>query len=192
MKNLALLFLLGIAPVAHAQSERGMYFGAGLGSFDYDEGSDGISDSAYAYHLFGGYKFSDNFAVEVGLGGTGDLEESFMDTVPGIGPITLDVDADASIYSLSLLGMLPFDRLSLFAGVGYFNAGFEGDVNVVGFGNAGSFDGGHDHGTLANIGIQHDFGLDLRSFSIRGQYDWYDFPDDIDASGFSLSMLYRF
>jgi Outer membrane protein beta-barrel domain len=191
MKNFALLLLLGIAPLAHAQSERGMYFGAGLGSFDYDEGSDGISDSNYAYHLFGGYKFSDNFAIELGLGGTGDLEESFTDTVPGIGTVTLEVDAHASIYSLVLLGMLPFDRMSLFAGVGYFNAGFEGDVNAVGFGG-GSFDGGHDHGALASFGLQHDFGLDLKSFSIRGQYDWYDFPDDIDASGFSLSMLYRF
>ena len=58
--------------------------------------------------------------------------------------------------------------------------------NVAGFRRRGSFDGGHDHGALANFGIQHDFGLDLKSFSIRGQYDWYDFPDDIDASGFSL------
>ena len=122
--------------------------------------------------------------IELGLGGTGDLEESFTDTVPGIGTVTLEVDADATLYSLSLLGMLPFDRMSLFAGVGYFNAGFEGDVNVVGFGG-GSFDGGHDHGALANFGIQHDFGLDLKSFSIRAQYDWYDFPDEIDASGFT-------
>jgi Outer membrane protein beta-barrel domain len=191
MKNIALLLLLGIAPLAHAQSEKGMYFGAGLGSFDYDEGSEGISDSTYAYHLFGGYKFSDNFALELALGGSGDLEETFTDTVPGIGMVTLEVDADATLYSLSLLGMLPFDRMSLFAGVGYFNAGFEGDVNVPGFGG-GSYDGGHDHGALVNVGIQHDFGLDLKSFSIRAQYDWYDFPDEIDASGFTLSMLYRF
>ncbi len=89
MKKLALLLVLATAPLAHAQEDRGMYFGAGLGSFDYDESSSditfGISDSTYAYHLLGGYKFTENFALEVGLGGTGDIEENVPQFLPGIG-----------------------------------------------------------------------------------------------------------
>jgi hypothetical protein len=193
MRTLALLLCLAVAPLAHAQDDRGMYFGAGLGSFDYDESAfDGVSDSAYTYRLFGGYKFIDHFALEFGLAGTGDLEETFTETAPGFPPLTLNVDLNLDIYTLSALGILPLERFSLFAGAGYYSASFGGDVNIEGFGDAGSFDGENENGATATFGIQRDFGLDLKSLSIRGQYDWYDFPDGIDASGITISMLFRF
>jgi hypothetical protein len=192
MKTLALLLCFALAPLAHAQDDRGMYFGAGLGSFDYDEGGiDGISDSAYSYHLFGGYKFIDNFALEFGIAGTGDLEETFPEAF-GPGTPSVNVDLNLDIYRLTALGILPLDRFSLFAGAGYFSASYGGDVNIAGFGDAGSFDGGNESGAAATFGIQRDFGLDLKALSIRGQYDWYDFPDGIDASGFTIAMLFRF
>jgi hypothetical protein len=52
----------------------------------------------------------------------------------------------------------------------------------------------HDHvsGSLAAIGIQRDFNLDLKSISFRGEYTWYDFGKGIDAAGFTLGMIYRF
>jgi hypothetical protein len=194
MKKLVLLLCIAFAPLAHAQDDRGMYFGAGLGSFDYDEGDidGGISDSSYAYQLFGGYKFLDNFALEFGLTGTGDFEETFTESLPGLGELTVNVDVNIDVYRLMAIGILPFDRFSLFAGAGYYSAGFGGDVNVAGFGDAGSFDGGHENGAAATFGIQRDFGLDLKSLSIRGQYDWYDFPDGIDASAISVAVLFRF
>jgi hypothetical protein len=79
----------------------------------------------------------------------------------------------------------------LFAGAGYFSASLSGDVDVAGFGTVSSLDG-NDSGATAKIGIQRDFGLDLKSLSIRGHYDWYDFGDGIDASGFTIAMLFRF
>jgi hypothetical protein len=199
MKKLALLLALAIAPLAHAQDDRGMYFGAGLGSFDYDESSDAfafaISDSNYAYHLFGGYKFTENFALEVGIGGTGDLEENipdvFVPQIPQLGLVTLELDGTYDIYTITALGILPFDQFSLFAGAGYFSASLGGTVNVSGIGTIGSLDG-HDNGAAATFGVQRDFGLDLKSLSIRGHYDWYDFSDGIDASGFTLAVLFRF
>jgi hypothetical protein len=28
--------------------------------------------------------------------------------------------------------------------------------------------------------------------SIRGQYEWFDFGSEVDASGFSIGVLFRF
>lgn len=49
-----------------------------------------------------------------------------------------------------------------------------------------------DAAARALLGIQRDFGLDLRSFRIRGQYEWFDFGNEVDASGFSIGVLFRF
>jgi len=195
MKQLAPFVLLGIAALAHAQeADKGMYFGASLGELRYDETSGGsqigVSDNTYLYHLLGGYNFNQHFGLEVGLGGTGDLEESFMDSDPFLGPITLEVKGTYKIYSLMAMGYLPFDRLSLFAGAGYYSASLAGDVNITGFGTIGSL-GGHERGATALLGIQHDLGLDLRSISIRGQYEWYDFESGIDVAAISVGVLFR-
>jgi hypothetical protein len=191
MKKLVLLLCIAFAPLAHAQGDRGMYFGAGIGAFDYDEGPEGISDTNYEYHLFGGYKVLESFAIELELGGTGSLEETFVDNGP-FGPININVDATLAVYKLTFLGILPFDAISLFAGAGYYSAGLEADINVEGFGDQGTIDFGHERGATATFGLQHDFGLDLKSLSIRGQYEWYDFPDGIDATGVTIAVLFRF
>jgi hypothetical protein len=192
MKKLALLLCLGFAQLAHAQAERGAYMGAALGTFDYEEGDpEVISDDTSAYQLFGGYRLNDYFAVELGLGRTGDIEGDFTDVIPGIGPITFEIDASYDIYTLRAVGFLPFEELSLFAAAGYYSASLGGPISVAGIGDVGEVDG-HESGATAVLGIQRDFGLDLRSLSIRGQYEWFDFGTDVDASGFSIGVLFRF
>jgi OOP family OmpA-OmpF porin len=192
MRKLALLLCLGFTQLAHAQEDRGMYFGAGLGSFKYDEGDDdfAVVDDTYSYQLLGGYKFNENFALEGGLGGTGDIKDQFTDAGP-FGPVTITVKATYDIYWLDALGILPFDRFSLFGGAGYYSASLSGTVDAEGFGTVGGLDG-HDSGATATFGIQRDFGLDLKSVSIRGQYVWYDYEDDIKASGIDIRVLFRF
>ena len=168
--------------------------GAGLGTFDYEEsGTDTItiSDTTSAYQLFGGYQFNEHLALEFGFGRTGSIKSTFSDLVPVLGPITLDVDATYDIYALKALGFIPLDKLSLFASAGYFSAGLGGTVNLQGVGEIGTLDG-HDRGTLLTAGIQRDFGLDLKSLSIRGEYQWFDIGSDVDAWGLNISMLFRF
>jgi hypothetical protein len=192
MRKLAPLLCLGFTQLAHAQADGGMYMGAALGTFDYEEsGPDAISDDTSAYQLFGGYRFNDHLAVEVGFGRTGDIEGEFVEVIPGIGPITLEVDANFDVYTVRAIGFLPFEQLSLFGAAGYYSASLGGPVSVAGFGDIGEVDG-HERGATAALGIQRDFGLDLRSLSIRGQYEWFDFGSEVDASGFSLGVLFRF
>lgn len=193
MRKLAVLTCLALtAQVAHAQAGRGGYMGGMLGKFDYEEADDfdglPVSDDTSIYHLFGGYQFNENLAVEGGIGRTGDIEESFTDIFVDA---TVEVDAIYDIYTARVIGILPFDAVSLYGAVGYYSASLSGPVSVAGFGQIGELDG-HESGATASIGLQRDFGLDLRNLSIRGELEWYDFGSRVDAVGFSLGMILRF
>ncbi len=192
--RIALLAALAFAPLAQAQDESGMYIGAGFGTFDYDESDDipfPVSDTTTAYQLVGGYRFNEHLAIELGVGRTGDLEAEFAEEIPGIGPVTLEIDASYDIYSLRVLGMLPFDRFTLVGGAGYYSADLGVTGRLRGLGDLGGFDG-HERGATASVGLQYDFRLDLRSLSIRGEYQWFDFGSEIDAAGFNVTALFRF
>jgi OOP family OmpA-OmpF porin len=193
---LLLLLLIAAAPLAHAQGEKGMYIGATLGSIDYEESADvfdfAVSDSTYTYRFFGGYRFNDYFAVEGGAGRTGSLEESFDDVPFGpFGPVRINLDQVLDIYTITALGFVPLDRISLFGGVGYFSASIGGDAEAEGLGTLGGIDG-HDSGASAVLGVQRDFGLDLRNLSVRAQYQWYDWESGVDGSEISVGMIFRF
>lgn len=193
MKYVAVLVCLGLAQIGHAQDQSGGYIGAGFGTFDYDEG-DGptaVSDTTTAYQVYGGYRFNDHFAVELGMGRTGDLEADIEDVISSIGPVTLEIDGEYTVYALRVIGLLPFERFSLFGGVGYYSADLNATVSLQGLGEIGWIDG-HERGATASAGVQYDFGLDLRSFSLRAEYQWFDFGSDIDASGLNVGLLFRF
>lgn len=187
----ACTILLGAAPSAHAQDYRGMYMGGELGTFDFEEQvQGGISDNTTVYQLFGGYRFNDHVALELGLGQTGDIEDEAIVVLPPFGDVTLEFDSSYDIYTLRAIGILPFDLTSLFAAAGYFSASLGGTVTLAGFGEIGFVDG-HDRGATASIGVQRDFRLDLENLSIRAEYKWLDI-DDVDASSFLIGMIYRF
>ena len=74
------------------------YIGFALGAVDYEEADEDLgetlSDTSTAYRVLGGYRFSDNFAVEGGWVRTSDLEENIVETLPLFGTLTLDVYAE--------------------------------------------------------------------------------------------------
>jgi outer membrane protein with beta-barrel domain len=192
--TLALALGAAFSQPAYAQDDRGGYFGGMLGTFDYEESGPEeltISDDTTAYELLGGYRFNRHFAVEFGLGRTGDIEDTFVEVLPPLGAVTLEAELMLDIYTLRALGMLPLDQFNLFAGVGYFSASYGGPVDFPGIGTIGEFDQ-HERGSHAVLGIQRDFRLDLRNLSIRGQYEWFDIGSDVDTSGLSVGLIMRF
>lgn len=192
MKGLTLVLCLGFAQLAHAQVEDGAYVGASVGAFDYDSAVLGISDDTFAYQLFGGYRLSDHFAVEGGIGRTGDIKGKLTLPFFGIGEVDFDAELIYDIYTARAVGFLLFDEFSAFGAAGYFSAAASGPIRSSDFGEVRGGFSGHQRGATAMFGIQHDFRLDWSSLSIRGQYEWYDFDDDIDASSLSVSVLFRF
>ena len=128
MKNylLCLALSLAFAQAAAAQDRSGGYMGFSVGSFSFAEDEDLLDDSATAYRVMGGYRFNDHFAVEGGWEKTGDVEESFSEVIPPFGTVTLNIGADFEILTVKALGFIPFEKVSLLGGVGYFDA----DANI--------------------------------------------------------------
>ncbi len=187
---LALILCLGLQ-TANAQSMSGGYVGFALGAMDYEEVDEDLGetlhDTSTAYRFLGGYRFSDNFAVEGGWARTSGLEESIVESIPFFGLLTLDVDAELEVLTVRALGIIPFSKVSLFGGAGYFDAEANVSVSVSGFGNAGEGEAS-DSGITLSGGIQ----FDLKRVSIRGEYEWFDTRDEIDASGVGIGVLFRF
>lgn len=77
--------------------------------------------------------------------------------------------------------------MSLFGGAGYYDAEANVSVSVSVFGNGGEGQASDSGVTLAG-GIQ----FDLKRVSIRGEYEWFDSGDEIDASGIGIGVLFRF
>src|SRR5690606_33027038 len=155
---------------------RGPYVGFGYGSLDYEESTDipgvSISDTTDVFKIFGGLQITNHLAVEASWAVTNDIEESFVQTVPMLGDVTIDASADFEIKTVRLLGTLPLTIIGLYAGIGYYDA--DTDVSVRATTTSGPLDevsdSGSDDGAMVVAGIE----IDLPAIEIRGELEWYD------------------
>ena len=192
MKYLICLGLsLAVVQGAAAQERGGAYIGFSLGSFSYEEedpdlGVTIVDDSATAYRILGGYRFSENFAVEGGWGKTGDLEETFTEFIPGFGNLTLNMSGDYEVLTVRALGIVPFENISLIGGVGYYDADLNATISVTGLGSFAA-EGSDDGATLVG-GIE----FNLERIDIRAELEWFDTESSVDASDISVGVLFHF
>lgn len=179
----AALVLASLAAHSQELKTSGAYMGFGLGYLDYEESEAGFSfsDSTTAYRLLGGYRFSENFAVEGGWGATSDLK----DTV-SVSGVSVDVKGDYEIMSVRALGTIPLDSVSLFGGVGYYDAELSVTASVAGFGSISA--DGNDSGAALIGGVE----FLLNRVSLRAEYEWFDTDSNIDASTLGLGLLFSF
>ena len=154
------------------------------GMFDYDEDLSAIapgqsfSDSATAVKVYGGYRFNEWFAVEGSYGKTGDLEETVPLFAPPFGTLNAEVGANYEFLTVNALGHIAFEKMSLFAGLGYWDADISVDltVNVPGFGQITDNETDSDDGTMLSAGLEWEFD----SLAVRGELDWFD-VEEADA-----------
>lgn len=178
--------MVSVSPATVAQDafDEGAYVGVSVGSLDYEETVEifdlEFSDSTTAYRIFGGYRFNENFALEAGWGATGDLQETYTD-----GFDTAVIRGDYEVLTIRALGVAPFENVSLYGGVGYYDATLNGSVSVIGVGQMG-FEGDDSGATLVG-GLQFDFG----KVSIRGEYEWFDTDSNVDAWDISIGLIFR-
>ena len=214
--SVLVLCLLAAGPAAAQQGLLGLYVGAGLGSFEFDEnqrgrlpsfsvpGSDvpvgglripGIDDSVTTWKVFGGWQMSPNLGVEVSYGQTQDLETSYSAMVSDL-TIATDLATDVSVGTARAMGYLPLRLVTLFGGLGYFEADFSasGEIDLVISGAANARDtvqlggaAGSDSGATALIGVQWS----LFSLSFRADYEWLDM-EAASASTLGVGVALRF
>ena len=179
----AALALASVSAYSQELGTSGPYMGFGLGYLDYEQSDAGLSmsDGTTAYRLFGGYRFNENFAVEGGWGTTSDLKDSVV-----VGGNTFSVNGDYEIMTVRALGAVPFDMVSLFGGVGFYDADQSVSLSINGA-PLGSFDGS-DSGATVIGGVE----FSLNRVSLRAEYEWFDTDSTIDASVLGLGLLFSF
>ena len=191
--SLVLLLCIGLSAPASAQ-QRGGYVGFAAGSFQFEDRDDAlgisVSDSALSYGVFGGYRFSNSFAVEGSLGGTTDFNDIFdelFQALPFIGGFIESVHAEYHIQTVRALGIAQVKKVGLFGGLGYHHADGDASVTVRGTGAVIDLDAS-DRGTTAVAGIQ----IDGNNLSYRLQHEWFDAEDRLDLSNTSFGFVLRF
>ncbi|HEX7238476.1 MAG TPA: outer membrane beta-barrel protein [Gammaproteobacteria bacterium] len=184
---------LAFVQAATAQDRSGAYIGASLGYFSFEEDDEELDltldDTTTAYRLMGGYRFSENFAVEGGWGRTGDVEESFTEVVLPFGTLAIDAAAEFEVLTVRALGFIPFERTSLFGGVGYYDADIDVDASIsIGGIPAGSGSDGISENGATLVG---GFEFNLERVDIRAELEWFDI-DEADAWDASVGVLFHF
>ena len=193
--------------------ENPWYVGAGIGLADIDVDADdydrdlakrgyttssSLDDTDTGWKLFGGYRFTRNWAVEGAYVDLGDVTsktkvkdgpagftaQDFVNTAARVHPYSVDG------FTLSGVGTWPVnEKFSLFAKLGIFN--WEADIKVECVGCGSSVRKPDDEsGTdwTAGIGAGYDINDE---FGLRLEFERYATDRD-DVNFFSVSGLYRF
>ena len=191
-----IVMAIGLAHVAAAQEDandedRGPYLGLSLGAFSYEKDNQPfgihIDDTASAYRIIGGYRFSDHFALEGSWGETADFEDSL--TVP---TFQFDVKGEYEVRAIRALGILPLgENVSLYGGLGYYDAELDATVTTQSLTGVGS--GSYDvedgtHGATIVAGVE----FKLQRMNIRTEIEKFEHDNSADTWDVSVGMLFRF
>ena len=189
-----LTLFLALASTVQAQEETGGFMGLTYGSLSieaYDEFDfELFSESGNQVRLFGGYQVNENFAFEAGWSDTSGIDDSFSGFLPCCGDVTESASIDIETLTLRAVGIIPFDKVSLFGALGYYDASFGGtysymdDFESISFAVSDFYD---DSGATVAAGVQFDFDSGL---SLRGEAEYFDTPSDVDAYAINIGVLY--
>lgn len=112
------------------------YLGVGLGQVRVNldcTGTTTCDKTDTTYKLYGGYMFSPNLGVEAAYLDNGKLRQAGTD--PELGRVSAEWKGDG--FALYGIGVLPLDKISLFAKLGVASTRVKVDAASTMFGNAG-------------------------------------------------------
>lgn len=179
------MFLLGFAMAAVADEQKGLYIGAGIGQLnvkadDLDDLGplvDDFDSDATAFKIFGGWRFSPFFALELDYLDLGTPD----DTVNG-----LNVETSLHGFAPYITGTLPIGPVELFGKVGYLFYDLDVDVNGAEIGALSGSQEDVTYGVGAGITL-------FDRLHARLEYEYIDVSETIDdADAFWVSAMWRF
>lgn len=157
----------------------GLYVGAGGGFTTVDLcddlralGAISCDDEDVGFKIFGGFKFNQYIAAEVGYADLGEITAS----APGVSA-TAEVDG----FQVAVVGSYPIEQFSLLGKVGLYV--WDGEISTT-FGNF------HDDGTDFMFGLGGAFHF-TPQLSVRGEWERFDIDGD-DVDFFSANFIYNF
>jgi OOP family OmpA-OmpF porin len=166
------------AAVAQGMQDRGWYLGGHLGQADVD----GLDEDDTSWKIVGGYKFSRNFAAEVGY-------IDFGKTRISLGSEFLELKANA--MELVGVGSLPVaDRFSVYGKLGVFRGEAKARFNLPSLGLGSGTEKDSNTDLTFGFGASYDA---TRNIAVRGEWQRYqDVGDATDIDVLSLGVLFRF
>jgi len=179
---LAAAFLACGMTAAHAENERGLYVGVGVGQFNIkvddvdtaDELRETFDSDDTVFKVFGGYRFNPFIGIEldyIDLGGPEDTVEN------------VKVKAEINGFAPYVIGTLPVGPVELFARVGYYLY----DVKISGESLGSVDDSAEDLVYGAGVGLTL-----FEHLHARLEYEIIDVSDVDDANAIWLSGAWRF
>jgi len=164
------------APAAAQSNANGAFAGAAFGASKFHNDCAGSCDTSdAAVRLFGGYRFDENFAAELGYSDLGKAD--LAGTSIGV-----------TVWDLSLLGILPVGQnFSLLGRIGFFRS----TADVSGGRDPGKV---YDTGNTWGFGVQYDLNETL---AVRGEWQRYDKVSagangDGNIDRLAIAVLWRF
>jgi OOP family OmpA-OmpF porin len=184
------------AAPAHAQRApdpgTGFYVGGALGGVSYNVNTGslasagfvttGTDDTDFAWNLTAGYKFTRNWAVEVGYVDLGTFTANGR-----FGGATSRLEADVTGVNVSGVGTLPLnDMFSVYGKLGYFRSQAKATANVAGsVGRAKS----RENDVTAGIGARYHIN---RNLSALLEVNYYGLGGSDDATAYRIGARYDF
>lgn len=198
VRLISTILVLGISvtsiPLASA-AERGGYFGisvgetdAGLSVSDFNDGgvtSGSVDDSDTGWKLFGGFRFSENLAIEGGLFNLGEVTFDGVSNGTGIlfaaGPVSLDTEVDGLF--VAVVGTIRFNKVGLFGKGGLHM--WDADLDLVD--SDGSFSASDDEtDPMYGIGVEFEASDKI---AVRGAFEVFTDILDQDVDLLSIGVL---
>jgi len=194
-KLLAALFAVAIGTASQSLLAQGLYLGAGVGQANVDIECDldiscSADDSDTVFKIFGGWKFTPNWAVELAYVEGGEYTASGTDSSLG----TADAKIDVSGFNLAALGILPIsEKFSVQGKVGIFFWDQDATANSTVFGSESFSESGND--PMFGVGATWNFS---KQFGLLVEYEKFldvgnkDTTGESDVDVLSASLVFNF
>jgi opacity protein-like surface antigen len=190
--GVAIGLVVGVSQVYAGKLDNPAYIGAGISKVKYDTGistTGDLDEDDRGWKIFGGYRYHENFAVEVFYADFGktELDLAAGDTIEGITMLGgASAEDEAKSYGVSAVLLLPVsDRFDLYGKLGLHRWNTEESGTVMGV----PYDG-DESGTDAFFGIGAGFSP-TENVTVRLEYERYRFDND-DVSATTLGVALHF
>lgn len=158
----------------------GIYVGASVGSAGLNDDFDGlhIDRNSTAVRVASGWRFNENFSVEIGYHDFGDFEQS-VDINGTLATVSLSADG----FTIGVGGAIPVsDRFSLTGRLGWFFWNGSAEINSVSQATP------EDNNLYFGVGVSYSL---MQRFSLNSDWSRYDL-DQTESNVLSAGFRYQF
>lgn len=152
-----------------------------------------VDGSESDVRLFGGLLVGEHVAVEGSYIDVSGYGATFPYGIPDVITLNVNFEADYQIVTARAIGKLSMRQFDLFAGVGAYDADFDGDATYPiftdGSGSQVATVSRSESGLSGIVGIAYRLG---DAAAVRLDFEWFDMPAGMETSIASLGLTYRF